>query len=599
MDMDEDWSQTPEGVSDFYRDLLPRNYEYRYRITLPGDEAWPHALSGNSWFGQLQLLMLCVLYKVSRHRRLIRKQFDLPSVLTALSLPYAVRSKRFASRTFNRLPRLSTSRVAISASSAKPRVKSGADALASAWSPVGDILRKLLAAVKIAVPQTKIIVVATGQAFDSLVYKQPDPKRGIWDDPESEFKLIKAGSLKEFLTLLFHIHRWRRRLMILALPITTCLCTVGLLLYLSPGPLDVQMARLITAIQNEESLDGHRPGRDSIARGFEKWRSISGLSSKTALKRVHVFLATGSAEPTKRMRALFLADKLRMLNSSFPQPTNALVINDKSVGIMLLRLEPGGFLMGASESELDPKDKRDELMAATEVTLTRPFWIGKYEVTQTEFEAVTTRNPSFFNGKKERTNEWDTFDYGDGSLRPVETVTWNDAMAFCDLLSKWNREKIDEVAGSNYVIRLPTEAEWEYACRAGTTNAFGFDDACKTSSVVDEHAWISKDRAMAVGLKLPNPWGLYDMQGNVNEFCFDSFQWVQDFRPSTNDPVSVFPSDRRAVRGGAYSDGSATRRFKCAYRFGLEATDPGKTFGFRIVLGPKIELLNQRKEISR
>src|SRR5438105_3076714 len=145
------------------------------------------------------------------------------------------------------------------------------------------------------------------------------------------------------------------------------------------------------------------------------------------------------------------------------------------------------------------------------VKLTRDFWLGKYEVTQGEYAAVMGKNPSHFPGD---TN------------RPVEKLSYFDAVAYCSAVTK--RERGAGRLPSGYTYRLPTEAEWEYACRAGTTNFFSFGDAVTEAG---QYAWTlenSESTTHPVGQKRPNPWGLYDMHGNVWEWCSD---WFADYPP--------------------------------------------------------------------
>jgi formylglycine-generating enzyme required for sulfatase activity len=152
--------------------------------------------------------------------------------------------------------------------------------------------------------------------------------------------------------------------------------------------------------------------------------------------------------------------------------------------------------MGSPDSEQDRE--RDE-GPQTLVTLTRGFWMGRYEVTQGEYLAVMESNPSYFTGD---TN------------RPVENVSWNDATNYCAKLTVRERAAGRLPAGWEY--RLPTEAQWEYACRAGSTNRFHYGDDPGYTELAN-YAWytINTGSTQAVGGKLPNQWGLYDMHGNV------------------------------------------------------------------------------------
>jgi serine/threonine-protein kinase len=211
-----------------------------------------------------------------------------------------------------------------------------------------------------------------------------------------------------------------------------------------------------------------------------------------------------------------------------PQITN-------SIGMKLARIPPGKFLMGSQENELGRQANEGP---QHEVTITKPFHIGVYEVTQAEYERVTGKNPSKFN-KANR----------GGPDHPVEMVSWDDAAAFCKKLSE-----LPEETKAGRVYRLPTEAEWEYACRAGTRTAYYFgDDASK----LGEYGWYadnSQGKTHPVGQKLANPWGLYDMHGNVWEWCED---WYEDYRTvATIDPQGPGTGTERAGRSGAWGDPS-------------------------------------------
>jgi formylglycine-generating enzyme required for sulfatase activity len=171
---------------------------------------------------------------------------------------------------------------------------------------------------------------------------------------------------------------------------------------------------------------------------------------------------------------------------------------------MEFKLLPGGtFTMG--DADYGPAHK---------VTLTQPFELGVYEVTQEQYEAVMGTNPGRYKGPQ----------------NPVENVSWDDAVEFCRKLSELPAEK-----KAGYVYRLPTEAEWEYACRAGTTTAYSFGDS---ESELGDYAWFdenSGETTHPVGEKKPNPWGLYDMHGNVYDWCQD---WYGDYPSgSITDPT--------------------------------------------------------------
>ena len=167
-------------------------------------------------------------------------------------------------------------------------------------------------------------------------------------------------------------------------------------------------------------------------------------------------------------------------------------------GIEFILIEPGSFMMGDKQIA-KPVHK---------VEITRPFYLGKYAVTQAEWKALSGDNPSSF----------------DGQRNPVENVSWNDVQTF---LKKINSDE------SRY--HLPSEAQWEYACRAGTTTAYSFGDDVNQ---LEQYAWYDKnanETTHPVGEKKPNPWGLYDMHGNVWEWVND--WWGQYEKETVKDPV--------------------------------------------------------------
>jgi formylglycine-generating enzyme required for sulfatase activity len=199
-----------------------------------------------------------------------------------------------------------------------------------------------------------------------------------------------------------------------------------------------------------------------------------------------------------------------------------------------------------------------------QVTVSQDFWLGRYEVTQGEYAAVIGKNPSYFQGP---TN------------CPVEKVSEVDAAAYCAALSKRERDAGHLPPGYEY--RLPSEAEWEYACRAGTTNRFSFGD---DPAQAPEYAWTSENsdaKTHPVGQKRPNPWGLYDMHGNVWEWCAD---WFAPF-PATNltDPVGPPASKYKVFRGGGWNNDVEFAR--SGNRFMMSASNAIHFVGFRVALG--------------
>ncbi len=174
---------------------------------------------------------------------------------------------------------------------------------------------------------------------------------------------------------------------------------------------------------------------------------------------------------------------------------------------MELRLIPAGeFTMGSPRSEKGRGDNEHQ----HRVRVTKPFYLSVYEVTQAEYEKVMGANPSYFKGAN----------------RPVNEVSWDDATEFCKRLS----------AKEGKTYRLPTEAEWEYACRAGTATQYSFGgDGAK----LGDRAWYrrnSDDNLHPVGEKKPNAWGLHDMHGNAREWCQDRYDLEYYWESPVDDP---------------------------------------------------------------
>jgi formylglycine-generating enzyme required for sulfatase activity len=221
-------------------------------------------------------------------------------------------------------------------------------------------------------------------------------------------------------------------------------------------------------------------------------------------------------------------------------------IVDESTGIELVYVPAGEFRMGSPVKEAG----REENETQHKVRLTQGFYLGKYEITQAQWEEVTGHNPS-----KCKTT---------GSDAPVETISWYACQDFC------------EKAGHG--IRLPTEAEWEYACRAGTSGAYG------GSGNLDQMGWYlgnSGGLIHPVGKKTANAWGLYDMHGNVFEWCQD---WWGDY-PAKDavDPVCQVPGTFRCSRGGAANSPDPVCR--SASRFNMsESITCSSSLGMRVAI---------------
>ncbi len=226
------------------------------------------------------------------------------------------------------------------------------------------------------------------------------------------------------------------------------------------------------------------------------------------------------------------------------------------VTLEMVGLPAGQFLMGSPDS--DP-DARDNEKPQHQVKV-NSFAIGKYPVTQAQYQAVMGTNPSRFQNNPQN---------------PVEDVSWNDAQAFC--------QKLSQITGKTY--RLPTEAEWEYACRAGTTTRFYFGD---DANQLGDYAWYkgnSQQTTHPVGQKKPNAWGLYDMSGNVWEWCEDN--WHDSYKSAPSDGSAWLKNgndNRSPLRGGSWYNVPANCR--SAYRNFTYRPDYSLiNDGFRVVCG--------------
>lgn len=190
--------------------------------------------------------------------------------------------------------------------------------------------------------------------------------------------------------------------------------------------------------------------------------------------------------------------------------------------------------------------------------------MAKHEVTQGEYLDVIGSNPSRFK---------------DDLSHPVNQVNWSDAFVYCVILTA--QERTAGRLPSGYEYRLPTEAEWEYACRAGTTTRFSFGEDANLTELTDFGCFSVNDgSAHPVGEKLPNPWGLYDMHGNVWEWCQD---WCGDYPTKpVIDPKGPARGSRRTIRGGSFllSGEFARSASRCYYLPG----DEDHSYGFRVVL---------------
>ena len=236
-----------------------------------------------------------------------------------------------------------------------------------------------------------------------------------------------------------------------------------------------------------------------------------------------------------------------------PSPTGETLTLNLGGGLTmeLVGIRAGTFMMGSDEGFSNEQPVHS-------VTISRDFYIGRYEVTQEQWEAVMGKNPSDFQGC---------------DICPVDNVSWEDAVAFCDTVS----------AGTGYPIRLPSEAEWEYACRAGTATEYSFGD---DASALGDYAWYSDNsgsRTHEVGSKLPNCWSLYDMHGNVGEWCNDWYDSAYYGVSPSTDPAGPSAGVHRVIRGGPWLSDEDVLRSAARYEYWPGAR--GDDVGFRVAAG--------------
>lgn len=304
-----------------------------------------------------------------------------------------------------------------------------------------------------------------------------------------------------------------------------------------PGQFQVWLLRAAAALELDRSQAGWESGQRLIALGALESEDgkVRQIMARLNLKK-------------------WLVDKLpQSLGATDGQP---FTIPD--LGLKLLWVQPGTFTMGSPAGETGRFEWEGP---QTRVTISRGFWLGGTEVTQGEWQAILGNKPSNFSGS---------------DFLPVEQVSWEDCQQFIAKLN--SREQAASRLPPGYAYSLPTQAQWEYACRAGTTGAY--------AGVLDSMGWYdanSGNRTQPVGQKQANAWGFHDMHGNVWEWCQD---WFADNLPggSITDPVEPRSGSGRVRRGGGLWH--VARLCRSAYR---EWSSPGirdNDLGFRLALSP-------------
>jgi uncharacterized protein (TIGR02996 family) len=274
-------------------------------------------------------------------------------------------------------------------------------------------------------------------------------------------------------------------------------------------------------------------------------------------------------------------DRLRELLAAGVEPCVATLKN--SIGMELAYIPAGTFLMGSPEDEEDRSEDEGPVHA---VKIAKAFYLGVYAVTQGEYEAVMRKNPSWFSATGDGKPEVEGLKT---SRFPVEMVSHDGAVKFCEKLSALEGEKENE-----RVYRLPTEAEWEYACRGGAGSApFHFGQSLSSEQAnIDgnyPHGDAAKgpflERTCEVGSYKPNGYGLYDMHGNVWEWCSD---WYGEYSKGDKvNPPGPSEGSKRVIRGGGWSN--AAVNCSASFRGSSAPANRGLNLGLRLLLSSATE----------
>jgi formylglycine-generating enzyme required for sulfatase activity len=269
--------------------------------------------------------------------------------------------------------------------------------------------------------------------------------------------------------------------------------------------------------------------------------------------------------------ATLAMDADKSVNAGFALKAKAGDVVTNSIGMKLVYIPAGSFMMGSSRSaaQLAREYDTNEVYFKGEfpqhqVRISKGFWMDQTEVTQGQYKTVMNAQP------------WSLeFFVQESANNPAIYVTWDEVAEFC--------RKLSELEGKTY--RLPTEAEWEYACRAGTTTRFSFGDS---DSSLGDYAWFLDNRTELgqryvhpVGQKKPNPWGLYDMHGNVTEWCSDWYDRDYYSNSPNVDPQGPSSGTDRSLRGGSLLDSAHSLR--CIGRDWNNPDNRHLLVGFRVV----------------
>lgn len=250
------------------------------------------------------------------------------------------------------------------------------------------------------------------------------------------------------------------------------------------------------------------------------------------------------------------------LGNSFELSVIQLPPGAKKLG--LIWISPGTFMMGSKDGDVGYDPLEDEM--AFQCVLSDGFWLGEYPVTQSQWQFVMGQNPSHFFRLENNINH------------PVENISWSEAINFCNRI---NNLLLHELP-TKYRFSLPTEAQWEYACRAGTSSSFYSGEDESDLARVAWYAGNSEKQTHPVGEKFPNNWGLYDMHGNVCEWCYDSP--IPYPNGTEIDWKGKESGLTRALRGGGWKESYSSGGLRSASRAGGFQDVKQPWIGFRVCL---------------
>ena len=308
----------------------------------------------------------------------------------------------------------------------------------------------------------------------------------------------------------------------------------------SPG----RLVRLLDAIEAKELREKRPQQVAKIAKISELLQVAKSNDSEENGKKALEALDDLLELESSHTEAIALQKKI----SGYYGPSPGDIMTN-SIGMKLVWIPAGEFMMGSNDGGSGEKPVH-------KVKLTKGFWMGQCEVTQEQYKEIMGKNPSRFSG----------------SSNPVEKVSWHDAMEFC--------KKLSSKEGKTYT--LPTESQWEYACRAGTSTNYSFGSS---ESSLGNYGWYTSNssrKTHPVGQKKPNAWGIYDMRGNVSEWCLDWYDKGYYSSSPSVDPSGPTSGSGRVLRGGCWS--SDPEYCRSAARFGFIPDYSGINFGFRVIL---------------